>query len=195
MSDIYANLFRLFRYIVPDIEEEALHAMLPFLNVKTYRKGEVISPEGKTNSYISYIDYGVVMPYNFIDGKKHVYNFFFEHEFTADYESFLTRQPAKYGLEALEDTMLIHLHYDDLQQLYQRFHKLERVGRLSAEAQFLRLVERSFSLQSEKPEERYLRLLKEKPQVQQRVPQYLLAAFVGITPEALSRIRARLAKA
>lgn len=195
MSDTYASFFRYLRFVVPDMEDEVFQAMIPVLTVKTYRKGAIISPEGKVNNLTSFIDYGVVMPYNFIDGKKHVYNFFFENEFTTDYESFLTRQPAKYGLEALEDTQLINLHYDDLQKLYQRFHKLERVGRLAAEAQFLRLVERSFSLQSEKPEERYLRILKEKPQVQQRVPQYLLAAFVGITPEALSRIRARLAKA
>jgi CRP-like cAMP-binding protein len=121
-----------------------------------------------------------------------VYNFFFENEFTGDYESFLTRKPAKYGMEAIEDTITYNLHYNDMQRMYDKHLEFNKIGRFVAEAQFLRLTQRNTSLLSEKPEERYLNLITEKPQVLQRVPQYYVASYLGITPEALSRVRKRI---
>ena len=141
---------------------------------------------------ISFIDKGLVIPFNIVNDKKQIYNFFFEKEYVSDYESFLTRMPAKYGLEAIEDTTTMDMHYDDLQTMYLAYPEFERVGRMAAEAQFIRLARQISSLLAEKPEERYQHLLGEKPEVLQRAPQYLVAAYLGVTPEALSRIRKRL---
>ncbi len=160
--------------------------------MKQYKKGEILGEAGKVCNIIAFIEKGAVIPFNIVNDKKHIYNFFFEGEFVSDYESFLTRLPAKYGLEAIEDTITWDMHYDDLQVMYQRYPEFERIGRIAAEGQFIRLARQISSLLAEKPEERYQNLVHEKPLVLQRAPQYLVASFLGITPEALSRIRKRM---
>ncbi|WP_257668004.1 Crp/Fnr family transcriptional regulator [Parapedobacter tibetensis] len=189
---MFDSLKLYFRKLAPELSQDAWNAFQKCLTVKRYKKGETISEEGRVNNIVCFIEEGIVMVYNLIDGKKNIYNFFFEHEYTGDYESFLTRKPANYGIEAIEDTITFNLHYDGLQKMYADFPEFERVGRLVAEGQFLRLTERNASLLAEKPEDRYENLVVAKPQVAQRVPQYLIASYLGITPEALSRIRKRL---
>lgn len=192
MSDTFVNVKNYFLQMVPSLDEAALKDLEKCLVIRTYKKGTIICEAGKPNNIVSYIEKGAVIVYNNVDGKKCICNFFFEHEFTGDYESFLTRMPALYGFEAAEDTIVFDLHYDALQSLYSAHAGFERAGRLVAEAQFLRLVQRNSSLLLEKPEERYLNLIKEKPYITQRIPQYYVASFLGVTPEALSRIRKRI---
>ncbi|MCE7043273.1 Crp/Fnr family transcriptional regulator [Dyadobacter sp. CY312] len=194
MDTEHQNIIHSLLQIQPNLQKETLEAFCNILRFKSYKKGETISLEGKTNNVVSFIESGAVMVYNHLDGRKKVYNFFFEHEFTGDYESFLTRKPAVYGIEAVEDTTLLNLHYNNLQKIYNTYPDFERIGRIMAETQFLRLVQRNTSLLAQTPEERYLNLIKTKPQVLQRVPQYYVASYLGITPEALSRIRKRLVK-
>jgi CRP/FNR family transcriptional regulator, anaerobic regulatory protein len=71
--------------------------------------------------------------------------------------------------------------------------EFERLGRFMAEQTFIAISQRLSSLLLQSPEERYVQLLRERPKVVQRVPQYMIASYLGITPEALSRIRRRLA--
>lgn len=189
---MFDSLKFFFQQLIPKLDEESWRAFVKLQRVRHYKKGEIINEAGKTNNIVSFIDKGAVMVYNHLDNKKCIYNFFFENEYTGDYESFLTRKPALYGIEAIEDCTLFQLHYKGLQNMYDEYPLFERAGRLVAEGQFLRLTTRNASLLAEKPEERYNNLVTEKPQVIQRVPQYLIASYLGITPEALSRIRKRL---
>ncbi|GAA0539611.1 Crp/Fnr family transcriptional regulator [Chitinophaga japonensis] len=189
---MFGNIHHFFLQMIPGLTDEAWQAFADRLQVKQYSKGEELSSAERVNHIISFIEQGAVIAFNVVDGKKHIYNFFFEREYVSDYESFLTREPARYGLEAIEDTTTIDLHYNDLQQLYLSHPVFERAGRMAAEAQFIRLARQISSLLAEKPEERYRNLLRDKPQVLQRVPQYLVASYLGVTPEALSRIRKRI---
>jgi CRP-like cAMP-binding protein len=192
MNEISLKIDQYFRLIGHALSEKALLDFVGCLTVKHYKKGSQLSHEGRTNSTVCFIEKGAVLIYNTVDHRKNVYNFFFENEFTGDYESFLTRKPAKYSMEAIEDTITYNLHYNDMQRMYDKHLEFNKVGRFVAEAQFLRLTQRNTSLLSEKPEERYLNLITEKPQVLQRVPQYYVASYLGITPEALSRVRKRI---
>lgn len=187
----FPDLRTYFRNIIPELTDGTWEAVEKYFTVREYAKGDVLAEAGKVNNYIAYIETGAVMPFNIIKGKKYIYNFFFEGEITSDYESFLTRQPALYGLEALEKTTTMDLHHDDLQFIYKNYPLFERAGRLAAEAQFLRVARQNLTLLAQKPEERYHMLIAGKPQIAQRVPQYLIASYLGITPEALSRIRKR----
>lgn len=192
MNEISFKINQYFQLIGHALSEKALLDFVGCLAVKHYKKGSQLAQEGMTNSTVCFIEKGAVLIYNTVDGRKNVYNFFFENEFTGDYESFLTRKPAKYSMEAIEDTIAYNLHYNDMQRMYDKHLEFNKVGRFVAEAQFLRLTQRNTSLLSEKPEERYLNLITEKPQVLQRVPQYYVASYLGITPEALSRVRKRI---
>lgn len=189
---MFENIHRYFLTFLPNLSAEAWDFFTDLLAVKKYKRGEIISDIGLVNKWVSFVEKGAVMVFNYYEGKKVVYEFIFEKQYTGDYESFLTSNPANYGQEALEDCVLYNLHYNNLQKMYERFPEFERAGRLIAEAQFLRVTQRNAKLMGEKPEERYLSLLNERAALIQRVPQYYVASFLGITPEALSRIRKRL---
>jgi len=189
---MFDNLKFFIQRLIPKLDEATWQSFIALQQVKQYHKGDIISEEGKVNSIVSFIEEGAVLVYNHLDNKRCIYNFFFEHEYTGDYESFLTRKPALYGLEAAEDCILLQMHYNGLQKMYENHPVFERVGRLVAENQFLRLTTRNASLLAESPEIRYKKLLEAKPQVAQRIPQYHIASYLGITPEALSRIRKRI---
>ena len=189
---MFENIHQYFLQFLPNLSAGAWEPLTELLVVKSYKKGEIIYDLGSVNKWVSFIEKGAVIAFDLSDRKKTVYEFFFEHQFTGDYESFLTSRPANYGIEALEDCELYHLHFNSLQKLYERFPEYERVGRLIAEAQFLRVTQKNAKLMGEKPEGRYLNLIKEREELIQRVPQYYVASYLGVTPEALSRIRKRL---
>jgi len=119
--------------------------------------------------------------------------FFFEGAWFTDYESWLLRQPSAIGCDALEDTELMVIAFSDLEKLYDSYPHFERIGRLMAENTIMGISRRNRSLLSDSPEEAYLRLMKERPKVLARVPQHLIASYLGIEPESLSRIRKKIA--
>jgi hypothetical protein len=82
--------------------------------------------------------------------------------------------------------------FRDLERLYEENPKFERVGRVMAENTIIRIRNRNLSLLNDSPEERYLQLLKDRPKVIERVPQNIIASYLGIEPETLSRIRKKI---
>jgi CRP-like cAMP-binding protein len=105
--------------------------------------------------------------------------------------------PANHFIQAIEDTELVSLSFDSLQQLYNHkllSYKMERFGRLIAEYLICCYDDRLNSFIIQSPEERYLDLLSSRPDIIQRIPQHHIANFLGITPVSLSRIRRRVMK-
>lgn len=107
-------------------------------------------------------------------------------------QSFVTRQPATCDIEALEDCELLIIDYPSMQQLYQRLPQFERYARLILERSYIQLQQRIIESMSKTAEERYLDFVERYPSVYQRIPQYQVAAYLGITPEFLSKIRQQL---
>ncbi len=127
-------------------------------------------------------------------GEERTTYFFFENHLLADYAGCLTGQPSQFGIQALTDCELLVFDYAVLRRLYDEWPVYERFGRLVAEYHLLgtdaRLVEQLLL----SPEERYRQLLRSgKTKILERVPQHLVANYLGITPVSLSRIRARVA--
>ncbi len=120
--------------------------------------------------------------------------FVFENGITADYGSFLRQSPARLNIEALESTFVLEMGYNAMQQLYATVPSAERIGRKVAEFLFMAVSERNDSFILDDPELRYRKLVETRPKVMQRVPLYMIASYLGITPEALSRIRRRITK-
>ena len=96
------------------------------------------------------------------------------------------------NLEAMEPTQLLVISFRDLERLYEEQPKWERVGRLMAESKIIEIKKKNLSLLNDSPEQRYVRLLKERPEVIHRVPQHLIASYLAIEPETLSPIRKKL---
>ncbi|NJM24198.1 MAG: Crp/Fnr family transcriptional regulator [Bacteroidia bacterium] len=117
---------------------------------------------------------------------------FFEHEYATDYKSFLSRQPGIGNIQAMEDAEVLQLNYNNMQRLYNQIPAWQKYGRLVAEAIFLQAEDRAKELLLSTPEDMYLRLVHEQSQILDRVPQHLIASYLGIKPESLSRIRKRV---
>jgi CRP/FNR family transcriptional regulator, anaerobic regulatory protein len=183
-------LNRLAQFIALDKSEQDY--FVTKLKVKEYQKKELVLPEGEVCKYAYFINYGCLRYYYNVDGQENTAQFFFENGWYADYESFLSGKPSKQNIETLEKSQLLLLSAKDLQQLYVDIPKFERFGRLMAENAFLGIRHRSEMLENQTAEERYLRLIQERPKVFARIPQHYIASYLGIQPPSLSRIRKRL---
>lgn len=158
---------------------------------KSLKKGELLLTEGQVCNFVSFVNEGYFRVFRLVDDKEVTVNFFFEDSFASDYISFITRQPAKENIEALRDAEVLQLSYDSMQQLREQTPAFERFGRIIAEKSFIALYKRSNALLYKKPEELYLELRRQRPKIIERIPQYFIASYLGITPEYLSRIRSQ----
>lgn len=151
--------------------------------------------EGQINSQLAFVQEGVMrMFYIAEDGKEINVQFFFEDDFVASYQSFITQTPSKYYIQALEDCELITISYESLQNAYTHSLAWQQFGRIIAEKVYTLSEQRTESFLFMSAEERYLNLLKKRPIVFEKVPLYHIASFLGIERESLSRLRKRIAK-
>lgn len=180
--------------LVPDLEANAWNKFADCTSIKQIPKGDNFIIPGKTCEYVSFINKGLIRSYYLVDGKEMITAFFGEGDYFSDYESFLSRKPTVMYSQAIEETIVVDINYTNLQTLYTEFPQCERIGRLIAEDLFMHLSSRTSAFLMQTPEQRYLNFLEEYEPIIQRVPQYMIAAYLGITPEALSRIRARMSR-
>ena len=124
--------------------------------------------------------------------KEITFGFSFENQFISAYDSFLTQSPSAYQLQALTETTVLSLTYDDLQLVYKTTQIGNLIGRLTAEGLFLLKSKREQNLLNLNAEERYLKLFKERPELLKVIPLKYISSYIGITAQALSRIRKRL---
>jgi CRP-like cAMP-binding protein len=178
------------RYI--DVSEELSYAIMQSAQYYSFEKKQVIHKSGTTCESLHFIVKGASRCYyNQPDGKEITCYFAFENEFITAIDSFFARKPGVLTLEAIEVTETFAVSRAALDALYNRFHEMEKLGRLITEKEFTWLLNRSFSQQFTTAEERYQLLLHDKPGIFLRVPLGHIASFLGISQETLSRIRAK----
>ncbi len=158
---------------------------------KEYHVDEIVTEEGQIEKYLYFILKGCVRKYYLVDGKEHCIDFRFENQFISSYASFLTQQPSRQFLQAIEETTLLAISYNSLQELYRISKSGEKLGRNNAEGLFIEKDLREASLMLDSPDERYINLMKQKPDWIQRLPLHMIASYLNVTPETLSRIRKR----
>ena len=167
----------------------------PFLEKnhrKEYKKREVILKKGEVDNYLSFVEDGAARLYFTKENKELTIRFVFKHQYLTAYDSFTQRTPSRCDIEALTDMVVWQIHYDDLQAIYGSQPIGNLIGRLTVEALYVEKLNREFSFLSDTAEERYLKLMKEQPDLFQTIPLKHIASYMGITPQALSRIRRRI---
>jgi CRP-like cAMP-binding protein len=174
------------------LSDEDWNLLKPALRLVYLKKGEKLQSEGDICNDVTFCNKGLLKCYHIKDGKEYVEAFFSENDYLSDYSSFLLRQPGKLYIEAIEDCELVLLDYNTIQSFYSKVDNFQKFGRLMAEFLFIQISLRNNSLLFQSPEERYIHFSKNRPDLIQRVPQYIIASYLGVTPEALSRIRKRL---
>jgi len=155
-------------------------------------KKEVILKMGKVENYLYYIEEGMIRYYIPKDENDLTFGFGFENELASGYDSFITRTPCSYEIQALTPTKIWRLNHSDLSEIYNETSVGNKLGRLITEMLFVKEIKRELSLLNETAENRYLNLFNERPEVLQKIPLKHIASYIGVTPQALSRIRKRI---
>lgn len=175
------------------LREEEFELITKKIVVKQFKKKSIIVSAGEIHQYQSYINKGCVrMFYSDEKGHEHVVQLGFEDWWTGDISSFVTGQPGDYTIEALEDTELFLFDRCDMEWLYANVPKLERSFRILIQNALIALQHRMIASMSRSAEQRYIELTEKFPQLELRVAQHHIASYLGITPEALSRIKKNL---
>ncbi|MNU20770.1 Cyclic nucleotide-binding domain protein [compost metagenome] len=154
-----------------------------------FKKKEIILKYGAVENYISFVNKGIVR-YTFLrDGQNVSFNFHFPNSAFSAYDSFLLRMPTEYQIQAVTDVELLRISYDDIQEVYKESGVGNTIARKIVEGLYIAKVRRELSLLTEDAETRYRRLLQEWPELVKQLPLKDIASYIGITPQALSRIR------
>jgi len=156
------------------------------------QKNTTVLKIGKIENYLSFISKGIIRLY--IPGEESdlTFGFVFDNEFVTAYDSFLTQSASLYQIETLTDTILWRISNNDLQEVYEKTTTGNIIGRKMAENMFLIKSKRELSLLGKTAEERYLDLFTDRPKLLQQIPLKYIASYIGVTPQALSRIRKRI---
>ena len=177
--------------IIP-LTEADKHFLLEIMPVKTYKKGTILVREGQVPTKCYSIFSGCVRRYYLIDGEEKTTFFYTERQSIISGNTAQVQKPSKHYLSCVEDCRLVEVDYKDEEKLYQRFPQLETLCRYSMEENLGNYQDMLDNYITTSPEERYLDLLKNQPDLLNRVPQYQLASYLGVKPESLSRIRRRI---
>lgn len=181
------------KYINLTVDEETI--LLSRIVHRHYLKDQYIVQQGDICNSANFIISGTTKTfYMDLEGQEHIVMFSIEDWWTSDLGSFITQTPADFNVQCLENTELIQFTYENLESLYTEIPKLERLFRKIVERAFVasqKRIIRNFSLTAK---ERYLIFKETYPKIEQRVPQYMIASYLGITKEFLSKIKSQIIK-
>ena len=180
-----------------DLGSAELNYLKSKLIVKTFKKGEVILYMGDVCNKLYFITTGLARGYLITnDGKDYTWSIFFNDKnshmsnlFVVDYESFINGSESKLTIEALEDCQLLGLSKEAINELNSRFKSSERFSRLMSQEAYSYLHNRFIDMQLKSAKERFEDFMKKTPFLLEKVPQYHIASFLGITPQHLSRLK------
>lgn len=173
-------------------EEEASIFLSEFSKVEL-NKNDIFADKGKICNEIGLIKKGLMKCVYYKNGSEVVFEFAYESSFIADYYSFVTNIPSEKEIRCLEDTTLYVINRQDLEKLARTYPFIQKINRKMNENLFLKTHNRLTSFLLQTPSERYQRLITERQDLAQRIPQYLIASYLNVKPETISRIRKRIA--
>lgn len=190
--DLQHKLLDHFSRIMPLSAEEVV-AIAESMCVKTFPPGTILLQEGQVAAECYFVLQGCVRQYYLVDGEEITSNFFTEDQWAVSLKSFSQQVAADHYFVCNEETTLVVGNAQKENELYRRFPKFETVSRMVLQQAFSEQQEMMATYVTDSPEQRYLQLLQNRPELIQRVPQYQLASYIGVKPESLSRIRKRIA--
>lgn len=175
-------------------QPKARSDFLTSLSEKRLKKGEHLLREGEAVNALYFIRSGLLRYYYLVDGVEHTGQFFDHGMFFTDVFGVINRAPALLNIDALDVCEITIIPINVLMAAYDADQAYERFGRRMIEQSMMGSQRRTANLLKHSPEERYTQFVLSRPEVADRIPQYMIASYLGITPEALSRIRRRSLK-
>ncbi len=187
-----SEIIELLSNYVP-ISDHLAQLITKYSQIKSIKKGALIVKEGQIAKECFFILKGCMKKYYLLEGEEKITKFFTEGE-TITPSSYTDQEPSKYYISTIEDTIVSYGDPDSEDEIYKDHPELESLTRKLGEI-FMVKRDKEFDIRVNlSPEERYLYLQENRPDLMQRIPQYDIANYLGIRPESLSRIRKRLNK-
>jgi CRP-like cAMP-binding protein len=173
-----------------DVSDIELDKFLAQANTRTYKRQEIISRPNILPNEIYFIIKGITRVFvTDTEGNEHTIHFALENQFIADYSNFIQKQPSLYTLQALEETQVVILPRSAIEWGYNNLREGQKMGRLIAEYYFIYQDARIKNMYVRSPKQRYDSITEVFPNIHNRVPQHMIASYLGITPIHLSRLK------
>lgn len=161
----------------------------------TLKKGEYFIKEGDYAKNIGFLNKGVVRAfYRNMDGIEYNKHFFIPNNLIGGYSSLVTKKQSRINLQALTDCELLTARYEEAENLYEQYQDFERFGRKLAELFFVHKEQKEVDIVMLDADKRYLIFQNQFPTLEQLIPQYHIASYLGVTPTQLSRIRRKFSQ-
>lgn len=178
---------------VVDLTEEEEHILTSLISTRKLLKGQYFLQQGDVCKFSGFVISGCTKTFYVDDeGQEHVVMFSIEDWWTSDMGSYITQKPADFNVQCLENTELIQFSYENQQTMMEQIPKLERFFRIIVQRALVASQKRIVRNMSMSAKDRYLFFRNEYPKIEQRIPQYLIASYLGITKEFLSKIKSQL---
>lgn len=174
------------------LSEEEIHFMRQHIPVKHLEKQEMLLSAGEVSTEFFFLLEGCVRLFYEVNGEEKTAFFYTEGEFVSSYESFIRQQAARHNLQAIEASTVAVISAELAEIMLAHSPVFAHLARMAMEEELVVCQDIIATFITLSPEERYLNLLQTKAELVQRVPQYVLATYLGVAPETLSRIRNRM---
>ncbi|MGB1204393.1 MAG: Crp/Fnr family transcriptional regulator [Chitinophagales bacterium] len=174
------------------LSAEEIIAIEESFPIKTFPKATNLLREGQIAKEGYFVVKGCIRRYELINGEEKTIDFYTENQSAINFDSLVNKTPSKHYFVCLEETTVAVADHLKEQALYKKYPRFETFCRTGMEQMFANQHQTFSKFITMKPKERYLNLLKERPYLINRVPQYQLASYLGIQPETLSRIRKKI---
>ena len=174
------------------LSKEEVEGIAETMEIRQFKKGTVLLREGQISTEAYFVIEGCVRQYFLVDGEERTNNFFTENQWVISLTSMSQQIPSTHFMECCIDSSLVVGNREKEEGLYSKFPRLETVSRKVMEKVLAEQQKIMESYTTDTPEQRYLKLLKARPDLFQRLPQYQIASYIGVKPESLSRIRKRI---
>lgn len=190
------NEFKEYLDEISILEKSTFQELQKCFKLKKLRKNEYFAREGEYAQQIGFLKKGIVRAF-FLSkkGKEYSKQFFVAPSIIGAYTSLLTKQPNKIAQKTLTDCEVLVADFSKIEALYDKYQDLERLGRKIAEFYFLEKEQKEIEMALLDADKRYLILRKRFPTIENLIPQYYIASYLGISPTQLSRIRKKIQQA
>ena len=190
---MYSNLIKILGQFA-HLDENESELIMSSFTPHTLLKGEYFLKEGEVNKHIGFLDKGLVRYFVHKDGEESTFEFTKEGEFIGDYQSFRNASTSIQNIQAIEDCELLVINYPSIQNIYSTTENGNLIGRQIISHRFEVMVNQLLEVYMQNHEDRYKSFVEKYFGLTQRIPQYLIASYVGVRPESLSRIRKRFVR-
>lgn len=182
--------FMIFLQKLSDITEEEFNKhLLPVCTVRRFAKKEVITRAGEIENHFNFIVKGLARKYYKKGAEDINVQISMEGHMMLSQESFHSRQPSEYTIEAIEPTTLVSINYDDAEKMFASSQRMEHLGRIIVTYSMVIKDKWQMQLIKMTPRERFISFVTKNPELMQRVPQKYLASYLNIKPETFSRFK------